>query len=277
MQKKTYTLEWGGKTLSAEFTDLAENAHGSVLVRYGETAVFATAVMGKEKDGVDYFPLSVEFEERFYAAGQILGSRFVRREGRPSEQAILSARIVDRTIHPLFPQYIRNEVQVIITVLASGEDDPDVIAVIAASLALGVSEIPWGGPLGATRIGIDTTGTHVINPIHTVRPELSGEVLACGRDNTINMIEVGAKEVSETQIEKALTEAAGLHNNVVAWQENIIRRHHQKLSFQLCFDRKRHIDSHLVPVKVGVKRTAHKRMNPNSFTFNQHRLKSLNS
>ena len=223
MQKKTYTLEWGGKTLSAEFTDLAENAHGSVLVRYGETAVFATAVMGKEKDGVDYFPLSVEFEERFYAAGQILGSRFVRREGRPSEQAILSARIVDRTIRPLFPQYIRNEVQVIITVLASGEDDPDVIAVIAASLALGVSEIPWGGPLGATRIGIDTTGTHVINPIHTVRPELSGEVLACGRDNTINMIEVGAKEVSETQIEKALTEAAGLHSNVVAWQENIIR------------------------------------------------------
>lgn len=222
MEKKIFTLDLRGKALTAEFTDLAENAHGSVLLRYGETAVFATAVLGKEKDGVDYFPLSVEFEERFYAAGQILGSRFVRREGRPSEQAILSARIVDRTIRPLFPSYIRNEVQVIITVLAIGEDDPDVVAVIASSLALAVSEIPWGGPLGATRIGIDTTGMHVINPIYTGRRELRGEVLACGREGTINMIEVGAYELSEDQIEKALSDAAEVNSEVVAWQEKIV-------------------------------------------------------
>lgn len=223
MKKKIYTLDLRGKALTAEFTDLAENAHGSVLLRYGETAVFATAVIGKEKDGVDYFPLSVEFEERFYAAGQILGSRFVRREGRPSEQAILSARIVDRTIRPLFPSYIRNEIQVIITVLAIGEDDPDVAAVIASSLALAVSEIPWGGPLSATRIGIDASGAHIINPMYTGRGELKGEVLACGREGTINMIEVGASEVSEDQIEKALIEAASLNSEVVAWQEKIVQ------------------------------------------------------
>lgn len=223
MQKKTYSLEWGGKTLTAEFTDLAENAHGSVFVRYGETAVFATAVMGGVREGVDYFPLSVEFEERFYAAGQILGSRFVRREGRPSEQAVLSARIVDRTIRPLFPSYIRNEIQVIVTVLAIGEEDPDVIAVIASSLALSVSEIPWGGPLGAVRIGVAGDGSHIANPAYDARETLRGEILACGRDNTINMIEVGAKELSEDQIEKALVDATALHTSVVAWQETIIK------------------------------------------------------
>ncbi|MFM2374757.1 MAG: hypothetical protein RLZZ234_752 [Candidatus Parcubacteria bacterium] len=223
MQHKSYSLLWGGKTLTAEFTDLAENAHGSVLLRYGETAVFATAVMGKEKDGVDYFPLSVEFEERFYAAGQILGSRFMRREGRPSEQAILSARIVDRTIRPLFPSYIRNEVQVIITVLAIGEDDPDTIAVIAASLALATSSIPWGGPIGAARIGITTDGAHVHNPPYTNRAALAGEILACGREGTINMVEVGASELSEAHIERGLADAATLHSEVVSWQETIVR------------------------------------------------------
>ncbi len=223
MQQKTYSLEWGGRTLTAEFTDPAENAHGSVLLRYGETAIFATAVMGKERDGIDYFPLSVEFEERFYAAGQILGSRFVRREGRPSEQAILSARIVDRTIRPLFPNYIRNEVQVIITVLAIGDDDPDTLAVIAASLALATSETPWNGPVGAARIGITKEGVHVPNPTYGARGELTGEVLACGREGTINMIEVGANELSEDQVEKALAEASQMHDAVVAWQEQIVR------------------------------------------------------
>ena len=223
MQKKTYTTTVGGKELSAEFTDLAENAHGSVLVRYGETALFATAVMGKVKDGVDYFPLSVEFEERFYAAGQILGSRFVRREGRPSEDAILSARIVDRTIRPLFPDFIRNEIQVIITVLAMGEDAPDTVAVIGASLALAVSNIPWNGPIAAARIGVDTAGALIVNPTNVARETLAGEILACGRDNTINMIEVGAKELSEDAIEKALNEAMKEHDTIIRFQEMIVK------------------------------------------------------
>jgi polyribonucleotide nucleotidyltransferase len=223
MKKETYTLEWGGKTLIAEFTDLAENASGSVLVRYGETAVFVTAVMGKEKEGVDYFPLSVEFEERFYAAGQILGSRFVRREGRPSEGAILSARIIDRTIRPLFPDYIRNDVQIVATVLAMGDEDPAVVGVLGASLALGVSSIPWGGPIGAARIGIASDGTMHENPSYTTREGLRGDVLACGREGTINMVEVGAREVDETTIEHALTHASTLHTEAVAWQEGIVR------------------------------------------------------
>ena len=145
----------------AEFTDLAEQANGSVLLRYGNTAVMATAVMSaRVRDDIDYFPLTVDYEERYYAAGQILGSRFIKREGRPSEAAILSGRIVDRTIRPLFPQHIRNEVQVIITILALEDEDPDQVAVNAASLALATSDIPWGGPVAAARIGKDG----VINP-----------------------------------------------------------------------------------------------------------------
>ena len=223
MKSKTYTLDLEGKAVSATFTDLAENANGSVLLRIGDTAVFATAVMGKEKDGIDYFPLSVEFEERFYAAGQILGSRFMRREGRPSDQAILSARVIDRTIRPLFPHYIRNEIQVIVTALAIGDDDPNVAGVIAASLALSVSSIPWSGPLGASRIGVTAEGTLVLDPTYETRKTLKGDVLACGREGTINMIEVGAHELSEDTIEAALTRAAGANEMLVKWQESIVR------------------------------------------------------
>src|SRR3989344_1693904 len=119
MQKKSYSVELGGKTLTAEFTDLTEHANGSVMLRYGETVILVTAVMGEdEKPDMPYFPLSVEFEERHYAAGQILGSRFVRREGRPTDEAVLSARVVDRTIRPLFNHNLRNDVQVVITVLS---------------------------------------------------------------------------------------------------------------------------------------------------------------
>lgn len=131
MNKKEYSLEVGGKKLIAEFNDLADQANGSVLVRYGNTTVLATAVMGELKDG-DFFPLTVDYEERFYATGKILGSRFMRREGRPSEEAILSGRIVDRTIRPLFNQKIRNEVQVVLTTISINQDDPDVVSVIAA-------------------------------------------------------------------------------------------------------------------------------------------------
>ena len=152
MTSKKYELELNGQKLIAEFTDLAENAHGSVLVRLGDTVVLATAVMSQGEKEAEYFPLSVEFEERFYAAGQILGSRFIRREGRPSDEAILSGRIVDRTIRPLFNQNMRYEVQVVLTILSLGEYDPDVLGVIASSLALATSEIPWNGPAGAGRI-----------------------------------------------------------------------------------------------------------------------------
>ncbi len=222
MKSKQYTLEVGGKTLTAEFNDLAEQANGSVMLRYGNTIVLATAVMGKEEKKGDFFPLTVDYEERFYASGKILGSRFIRREGRPSDEAILSGRIVDRTIRPLFEQHIRFEVQVVLTVLSIDEDDPDVISVIAASLALGTSNIPWNGPASAIRIA-KNEGFHV-NPNYKQREEagISFDLVACGKDGLINMIEVGGKEVSEDDVNTALAKASEEIEKIQNWQNKII-------------------------------------------------------
>ena len=235
MQSKSFSTEIGGKTLTAEFTDLAEQASGSVILRYGNTTVLATAVMShRTRDDIDYFPLTVDYEERFYAAGAILGSRFLRREGRPSEQAILSGRVVDRTIRPLFPQHIRNEVQVIITVLALDEEDPDVVAVNAASLALATSTIPWQGPVAAVRIGskgstLDQDSSRsnldpefIINPTYKEREAGTLDILACGKDSTINMIEVGAKEALEDDVAAGLGRAVIEHDKILEWQKRII-------------------------------------------------------
>ncbi len=226
MQKKSYSVEIGGKTLTAEFTNLTNQAHGSVMVRMGETVVLVTAVMSYgEKASTGYFPLSVEFEEKFYASGQILGSRFARREGKPSDGAVLSARIVDRTIRPFFDQSIRNDVQIVVTVLAMGEDDPDVLGVIGASLALTTSDIPWNGPVGAVRIGKRSdTGALVLNPTYLERElgMLTYEVLACGKDGDINMIETAGYEVSETEVLHALTQAAEINTLLETFQNTII-------------------------------------------------------
>lgn len=226
MQRKIFTTLLGEKILTAEFNDLTLYANGSVLLTYGETVVLVTAVMGKEDNpGLPYFPLSVEFEEKFYAAGEILGSRFVRREGRPSDEAILSARIVDRTIRPLFSSHLRIDVQVVITVLSIGEDDPDILGVIGASLALGVSDIPWQGPVGAVRLGRKRdTGELMFNPVYQNREAgiLDFEVLACGKDGKINMIETAALEIKESEIVAALLSALKIQEELETWQKNII-------------------------------------------------------
>ena len=223
MHTKRFETEIGGKKLIAEFSDLAEQASGSVILRYGETAVLATAVMSERtRDDIDYFPLTVDYEERFYAAGRLLGSRFMRREGRPSEEAILSGRVVDRTIRPLFPQYLRNEVQVIITVLALDEEGPDAIAVNAASLALAVSDIPWDGPVAAVRVG-KSAGALVTNPTYKQRQEEALDILACGKDGTLNMIEVAAHEASEEEVAVGLSQAIDEHKKIIAFQESIIK------------------------------------------------------
>lgn len=235
MQSHTFETEVGGKKMIAEFTDLAEQASGSVILRYGNTAVLATAVMGeKSRDDIDYFPLTVDYEERFYAAGHILGSRFVRREGRPSEDAILAGRVVDRTIRPLFPQHLRNEVQVVITILALDEEDPAVVAVNAASLALATSNIPWSGPVAAVRIGkLGTSTDFIINPTYAERTTLEFDLLACGKDETINMIEVGAKETSEAIVAAGFARAAEEHTKIIAWQQEIVQAlGKEKLSVQ---------------------------------------------
>lgn len=223
MQVKKYETEFGGKNLSIEISDLADQANGSVLVRYGDTAVFATAVMSKNRrEGLDYFPLSVDYEEKFYAAGQILGSRFMRREGRPSDEAILTGRVIDRTIRPLFDKRIRNEVQVTMLILSvDTKNDSDIPAIIAASLALGVSDIPWGGPVGAVRIGY-SNGNFLINPTYEERNNSILDAIICGKSGKINMIEAGAKEIPEDiavkGMGKALEEIAGIQK----FQEKII-------------------------------------------------------
>lgn len=218
-------MELAGKTLTAEFNDLTAHVNGSVMLRYGETVILVTAVMSERESSANYFPLSVEFEEKFYAAGQILGSRFGRREGKPSDEAVLSARIVDRTIRPLFNQSMRNDIQVVVTVLAIGEDDPDVLAVIGASLALSVSDIPWYGPVGAIRIGRSKeSGDVVVNPTYLERTEkkLDIEVLACGKNGTINMIETAAYEASESDIMSLLEASTKFHTDIEAFQAKII-------------------------------------------------------
>lgn len=228
MEIPTYSLNIAGKTIHAEFTDLAVHTNGSVLMKMGDTAVLVTVVLGEERrDNLGYFPLSVEFEERFYAAGHILGSRFNRREGRPSDEAVLSARIIDRTIRPLFDQALRQEIQVVATVLAMGEDDPDVLSVIGTSLALGVSDIPWAGPVAAVRIARHkTTGEIVIFPTYTERSncQLDFEVLACGAAQHITMIEAAAWEVNEDDMVAIVDAASQLHTKIEVWQKAIIAK-----------------------------------------------------
>lgn len=227
MQKKEFSTEIGGKKLVCEFTDLVDQANGSVILRLGNTAVLATAVMGeKEKEGMNYFPLSVEFEEKFYSAGAILGSQFVRREGRPSDEAVLSARVVDRTIRPLFEQHIRRDIQVVVTVLSIDEYDPDILAINAASLALATSNIPWNGPVSAVRIGKHHGSDELeINPTYLYRgnEDFSFDLIACGKGGNINMIEVGANEKTEALVMEALTKASEEIEKLQKFQEKIIK------------------------------------------------------
>ena len=225
MQKKEYSVEIGGHTMTAEFNDWADQANGSVLLRYGNSAVLATVVMGSKESNLDYFPLSIEYEEKFYAAGAILGSRFMRREGRPSDEAVLSGRIVDRTIRPLFPKGLKRDVQVIISVLSIEEFDTDVLAVNAASLAIATSDIPWNGPVSAVRIGMEAgKDDMIIIPNYLQRDEAGAtlDLLACGKDGLINMIEVGSREVSEEVLNKGLTLASAEIEKLQAWQAMIV-------------------------------------------------------
>lgn len=206
MKSKKWSLQIGGRILEIETGLLAGQANGAVTVRYGDTVVLATAVMSKSASKISgYFPLMVDFEERYYAAGKIKGSRFIKREGRPSDDAILSGRAVDRTIRPLFNHRMRNDVQVVVTVLSyDGENDPDIISIIAASAALSISNIPWAGPVAAVRIG-KVNGELILNPVNGETTEGSLDLLISGTKDKINMIECGSKEVTEEDMITALT------------------------------------------------------------------------
>ena len=227
MQKKEYSVEIGGKTMTAIFTDLAEQAQGSVMLKYGETIVLATACMSRDKEvGKGYFNLTVDYAEKFYAAGKILGSRFMRREGKPSEDAVLASRVIDRTLRPLFDQSIKHAVQIIVTVISVDENDPTILAVNAASLALLVSNIPWAGPIGCVRIGKYDSDTLTINPAQNLREtddQYKYDLTICGKDGNINMIEASAHEISEDELETAFKRASEEITKLENFQKNIAK------------------------------------------------------
>ena len=228
MQKKEHSVEIGGKNLTAIFTDLAEQAHGSVMLKYGETIVLATVCMSKDKqNGLGFFNLTVDYVEKFYAAGKILGSRFTRREGKPSEDAILASRVIDRTLRPLFDQSIRHAVQVIVTVISVDDNDPAILAVNAASLALAVSNIPWNGPVGCVRIGKYDNESLKINPSQKLYEEDSQykfDLTVCGKNGDINMIEASARQTPEGELEEALKRASEEISKLEEFQKNIVKK-----------------------------------------------------
>ena len=228
MQKKEYSIEIGGKKMTAIFSDLADQAHGSVLLKYGETIVLATACMSKGKEASKgYFNLTVDYAEKFYAAGKILGSRFTRREGRPSEDAVLASRVIDRTLRPLFDQSIKNAVQVIVTVISVDDNDPVILAVNAASLAIMVSDIPWAGPVGSVRVGKYGKDEFEINPARTEEEEdrdsYKFDLIVCGKNGNINMIEASAHETADAELEEALKIASAEITKLEQFQKDITK------------------------------------------------------
>lgn len=204
MNKKSYKTELAGRELVIETGHLALQANASLTVRYGDTVVLATATMGGIKEGINWFPLSVEYEEKLYAAGKIKGSRWIKREGRPSDEAVLTGRMIDRCIRPLFPEGIKNEVQVVATVLSyDGENDPDVVSLIGASAALAISDIPWNGPLSGLRAAkID--GKWAINPLTEQRDNAEVELFVSGQSDKLLMVELEGNEASEEDAYKGI-------------------------------------------------------------------------
>ncbi len=211
MNKTSVSTEIDGKKLTFETGELAKQATSSILARHGDTVVLVTVVEGGKTD-LDYFPLSVDYVERLYAGGKIKGSRWVKREGRPSDDAILSGRLIDRSIRPLFPKEFKNEVQVIVTVLSvDGENDPDILAINGVSAALALSRIPWNGPIGAVRMGyVKENGTAAEILTNPTSSELDTSeldiVLSQSKDKTV-MIEAGAKQVKEDVLVAAIEKA----------------------------------------------------------------------
>lgn len=220
MTKKEYSAkaEIGGKPWNLSTGHLALQASGSVLARVGDTIVMAATVMNeKAREGIDYLPLLVDYEEKLYAAGKIKGSRWVKREGRPSDEAILSGRVIDRSLRPMFNGKIRNDIQVVVTVLSvDGENDPDIIGLNAAAAAIEVSDIPWDGPVAAVRVG-KINGQLVLNPsFEQIANESTLDLIVSGTADHIIMVEAGAKEVTEEDIIAAIAFAQGEIGKLIA-------------------------------------------------------------
>ncbi len=223
MIKKQFSTEVAGKTLTFEISALAEQANAAIVAKYGETVILATAVMSRRDSDIDYLPLKVDYEEKFYAAGKIIGSRFIRREGRSSEEAILAGRLVDRTIRPLFNNRMRREVQVVVTVLQIDEEnDPEFVGLLGVSAALLISDIPWNGPVAGVRVAQFEDGIK-INPdnSYVIEHPPVFDMFVSGAKNRINMLELGGLDAKESDVVAGFEAAQKEINKLIDFQESV--------------------------------------------------------
>ncbi|EMT46852.1 MULTISPECIES: polyribonucleotide nucleotidyltransferase [Anoxybacillus] len=219
-EKHVFSIDWAGRPLTVEIGELAKQANGAVLVRYGDTVVLSTATASKEPKSVDFFPLTVNYEERLYAVGKIPGG-FIKREGRPSEKAILASRLIDRPIRPLFAEGFRNEVQVVSMVMSVDQDcSPEMAAMFGSSLALTVSDIPFEGPIAGVTVG-RVDGEFVINPSVAQMERSDMHLVVAGTKDAINMVEAGANEVPEEVMLEAIMFGHEEIKRLIAFQEDI--------------------------------------------------------
>jgi len=228
MDTKIFKTEIEGKELSVELGRLAQQTNGSALVTYGQTTVLATAVLGANVSDKTYFPLTVDYEERFYAAGKIKGSRFIKREGRPSDEAILTGRMIDRSIRPLFNQKMRNDLQVVLTVMSfDGENDPGLPALIGASVALAVSDIPFNGPVAGISVGQDDKGSWIITSTLSAKAKTGSEIFAAGveknKDILLNMLEGQALQMPESQMLEGIDLTRKYIKKLIDFQKDIVK------------------------------------------------------
>ncbi len=214
-------MDWAGRTLTFEIGELAKQANGAVMVRYGDTAVLSTAVASKQPKNLSFFPLTVNYEERLYAVGKIPGG-FIKREGRPSEKAVLASRLIDRPIRPLFADGFRNEVQVVSTVMSVDQNcSSEMAAMIGSSLALSISDIPFEGPIAGVTVG-RIEGKFVINPTVEQNEKSDIQLIVAGTKHAINMVEAGAEEVSEEVMLEAIMFGHEEIKRLIAFQEEIV-------------------------------------------------------
>ena len=201
---KVFEFEYAGRPLKVETGKVAGLANGSCMISYGETVILACATASaKPRDGIDFLPLSVDYDEKMYSVGKIPGG-FLRREGKPSEKAVLTSRVIDRPIRPLFPKDLRNDVSLTLTVMSVDPDcSPEITAMIGASIALSISDIPWNGPIGGAFIGL-VDGKPVLNPNYEERKVSTLELTVAASEKKVVMIEAGAREVSDDDMYNAI-------------------------------------------------------------------------
>jgi len=221
--QKNFSMDLAGRKLTIETGKLAQLANGSVLVRYGDTVVLSTATASAEpREGVDFFPLSVDYEERLYSVGKIPGG-FIKREGKPSEKAILTSRVIDRPLRPLFPKDLRNDVAVVNTVMSVDQDNsPEVAALLGSSIALSISDIPFNGPIGGVVLGL-IDGEVIINPDSKQREKSEMYVTLAGTKEKIVMIEAGANEVPDEIMLDAIKKGHVEIKKIVEFIEGIVK------------------------------------------------------